>query len=84
MLDPSRHGTGATIVAPYSPRAGAEATVSFPVLPDELRSITPDDFTVSTVPQRLGGSGPARWTEAATDSHQRLPAPLLRDRTHLP
>jgi DNA ligase D len=79
MLDPSRNGTGATIVAPYSPRVRAEATVSFPVLPDELRSIAPGDFTVLTVPQRLDGAGPARWTEAAGDRHQRLPASLLRD-----
>jgi bifunctional non-homologous end joining protein LigD len=79
MLDPSRNGTGATIVAPYSPRARTEATVSFPVLPDDLRSIDPGDFTVATAPQQLDGAGPARWTEAAGDRHQRLPASLLRD-----
>jgi bifunctional non-homologous end joining protein LigD len=78
MLDPSRNGTGATIVAPYSPRARAEATVSFPVVPEELRSIAPSDFTVVTVPQRLDGAGPARWNEAS-GWHQRLPASLLRD-----
>jgi hypothetical protein len=49
------------------------------VLPDELRSITPGDFTVTTVPERLDGAGPADWTEAASDAHQRLPASLLRD-----
>jgi bifunctional non-homologous end joining protein LigD len=79
LLDPSRNGTGATIVAPYSPRARTEATVSFPVLPDDLRSIDPGDFTVATVPRQLGGAGPARWTEAASDRPQRLPASLLRD-----
>jgi bifunctional non-homologous end joining protein LigD len=79
LLDPSRNGTGATIVAPYSPRARTEATVSFPVLPDDLRSIHPGDFTVATVPRQLGGAGPARWTEAASDRPQRLPASLLRD-----
>jgi bifunctional non-homologous end joining protein LigD len=79
MLDPSRNGTGATIVAPYSPRARSDATVSFPVLPDELRSIDPGDFTVATVPQQLEGAGPARWTEAARDRHQRVPASLLDD-----
>lgn len=78
MLDPSRNGTGATIVAPYSPRARAEATVSFPVLPEELRSITPGDFTIATVPAQLDGAGPARWTEAVSP-HQRLPASLLSD-----
>jgi bifunctional non-homologous end joining protein LigD len=79
MLDPSRNGPGATIVAPYSPRARAEATVSFPVLPGDLRSITPDDFTIATVPEQLDHAGPARWTEAVSDPHQRLPASLLRD-----
>ncbi len=79
MLDPSRNGTGATIVAPYSPRARAEATVSFPVLPDELRSIAPGDFSVTTVLGRLDEAGPARWTEAARDWHQRLPVSLLRE-----
>jgi DNA ligase D len=79
LLDPSRNGTGATIVAPYSPRARPEATVSFPVVPDELRSITPADFTVATVPQHLDNAGPERWTEAAGDRQQRLPASLLSD-----
>jgi bifunctional non-homologous end joining protein LigD len=79
MLDPSRNGTGATIVAPYSPRARSEATVSFPVLPDELRSITPRDFTVATVPGLLDSAGPFRWAEAASGRRQRLPASLLRD-----
>ncbi len=79
MLDPSRNGTGATIVAPYSPRARPEATVSFPVLPEELRSIAPEDFTIATVPERLDGAGPARWTLTAGGRRQRLPAVLLRD-----
>jgi DNA ligase D len=79
MLDPSRNGTGATIVAPYSPRARPEATVSFPVLAEELRSIAPGDFTVASVPRLLNGAGPSRWAEAAGDPHQRLPATLLRD-----
>lgn len=77
MLDPSRNGTGATIVAPYSPRARGEATVSFPVVPDELRSIAPAEFTVVTVPRLLDRPGPARWTEARRG--QRLPGSLLRD-----
>jgi bifunctional non-homologous end joining protein LigD len=79
MLDPSRNGPGATIVAPYSPRARAEATVSFPVVPEDLRSIRPGDFTVATASQLLNGAGPAQWAEAATDQHQRLPASLLRE-----
>ena len=79
MLDPSRNGPGATIVAPYSPRARGEATVSFPVVPKELRSISPGDFTLATVPRQLRGAGPKLWTAAATDRPQRLPASLIRE-----
>jgi bifunctional non-homologous end joining protein LigD len=78
MLDPSRNGTGATIVAPYSSRARPEARVSFPVVPEELRSITPGDFTVLTVPGLLDQPGPRRWMDLAGD-RRRLPAALLRD-----
>ncbi len=77
MLDPSRNSTGATVVAPYSPRAREDATVSFPVLPDELRSIDPGDFTVLTVPDLLDRPGPARWAAAEEEAPQRLPRSLL-------
>ena len=77
MLDPSRNGPGATLVAPYSPRARPEATVSCPVLPEELRSIAPGDFTIATVPARLDGAAVAAWSEAASGPRQRLPASLL-------
>lgn len=77
MLDPSRNSTGATVVAPYSPRAREDATVSFPILPEELRSVDPGDFTVLTVPELLDRPGPTRWTEAEEQSPQRLPRSLL-------
>jgi bifunctional non-homologous end joining protein LigD len=77
MLDPSRNGTGATIVAPYSPRARADATVSFPVVREELRSISPSEFTVATVPKQLGRPGPLHWADAERDAGQRLPASLF-------
>jgi DNA ligase D len=72
MLDPSRNGTGATIVAPYSPRAREEATVSFPVMPDELGSVSPGDFTIATVPALLDRPGPRRWS-ALADERNRIP-----------
>jgi bifunctional non-homologous end joining protein LigD len=78
MLDPSRNGTGATLVAPYSARTRTEATVSFPVLPEELASIAPEDFTVSTVPGLLDGPGPVRW-DRLVGERGRLPPRLLRD-----
>jgi bifunctional non-homologous end joining protein LigD len=79
MLDPSRNGPGATIVAPYSPRARPEATVSFPVVTKELGSITPGDFDVTSVPRLLKRPGPRRWSNAVDEERQRLPASLLRD-----
>ena len=79
MLDPSRNGPGATLVAPYSPRARAEGTASFPVLPKDLKTIAPGDFTLETVPKLLGRPAVRRWTEAANAPGQRLPASLLRD-----
>ena len=78
MLDPSRNGTGATIVAPYSPRAREEATVSFPVTPDELGAVSPEAFTIASVPGLLDRPGPKRWSALASERN-RLPARLLRD-----
>ena len=80
MLDPSRNGPGATLVAPYSPRIRPDGTVSFPVLPADLGNITPSDFTLATVDRRLvNGTAPKRWSEAAIGPHQRLPASLLSE-----
>ena len=78
MLDPSRNGTGATIVAPYSPRAREEATVSFPVTPDELSSVAPGDFTIASVQDLLDRPGPRRWS-ALVGERGRLPKKLLND-----
>ena len=76
MLDPSRNGTGATIVAPYSPRARREGTVSFPVVPEELSAVRPAELTLSTVPGALDAAGPRRW-RALLGERQRLPSALL-------
>src|SRR6476659_4487701 len=77
MLDPSRNSTGATVVAPYSPRARDEATVSFPVVPGELKKTDPSAFTVATVPKLLDRKGPKAWSEAERESPQRIPRALL-------
>ena len=77
MLDPSRNGPGATLVAPYSPRARAEAPVSFPVVAKDLRKISPGDFTIAAAGKLLKGSGPKAWAKAASAPGQRLPASLL-------
>ncbi len=77
MLDPSRNGLGATIGAPYSPRARAEGTVSFPVLPEELERVSPGEFTLRTVPGLLDRPGAERW-RALSAERGRLPADLVR------
>jgi DNA primase len=76
MLDPSRNGLGATIVAPYSPRAREGAPVSFPVVPEELSTISPADVTVLTAAALLDRPGPRRWRELAGE-RGRLPRRLL-------
>jgi bifunctional non-homologous end joining protein LigD len=77
MLDPSRNGVGATIVALYSPRARSDGTVSFPLVPEELSSVSPGGFTLRTVPELLDRPGPRRW-RALAEERGRLPAALLR------
>jgi len=76
LLDPSRNGTGATIVAPYSPRARSEGTVSFPVPAASLAEIDPGDYTLRTVPGLLDGDGPRRWATLEGE-RVRIPARLL-------
>jgi bifunctional non-homologous end joining protein LigD len=78
LLDPSRNGTGATVVSPYSPRARPGGTVSFPLVPDELEAADPNAFTLETVAGSLHRPGPARWMALASE-RGRLPAELLRD-----
>lgn len=80
MLDPSRNSTGATVVAPYSPRARDEATVSFPVVPAELRRTDPSAFTIETVPKLLDRKGPRTWGAAEREPPQRIPRALLLER----
>jgi DNA primase len=76
MLDPSRNGTGATIVAPYSPRGRADGTVSFPVTVDELGSIAPGEFTLRSAAGLLERTGPAQWRRLL-EERGRLPRRLL-------
>jgi bifunctional non-homologous end joining protein LigD len=76
MLDPSRNGTGATIVAPFSPRTNDRGTVSFPVDAGELGAAVPAEFTLVSVPSLLDRPGPRRWREMQHE-RRRLPVKLL-------
>ena len=78
MLDPSRNGLGATLVAPYSPRTRPSATVSFPIVAADLGRVRPEEFTIADAAGRLGDPGPRAWRALAQTRH-RLPAALLRD-----
>ena len=78
LLDPSRNGAGATVVAPYSPRARPEGTVSFPLTPEQLGSVAPEDFTLRTAAALLDGPGPKAWDELVT-RRSRVAKELLAD-----
>lgn len=57
LVDYSQNGKGKIQVAPYSPRATPQATVSMPVTWEELDHIYPTDFTLPTVAARLHEHG---------------------------
>jgi bifunctional non-homologous end joining protein LigD len=58
-LDYTQNAVNKTLVAPYSPRAGAGAPVSAPIAWDELDDpdLRPDAFTIRTLPARLESRG---------------------------
>lgn len=58
-LDAVQVGKGKTLPAPYSLRATPQATVSTPITWEELEdpSLLPTDFTIQTIPGRLGKTG---------------------------
>jgi bifunctional non-homologous end joining protein LigD len=59
FIDYLRNARGATFVAPYSPRARAGAPVATPITWEELANgLTPDQFTIKTMPARLGEPDP--------------------------
>lgn len=57
-FDYLQHWRGKTLSAPYTPRAVESAAVSAPLHWDELREgVTPDMFTVRTMPKRIEQNG---------------------------
>ena len=64
FIDYLRNARGATFVAPYSPRARTDAPIAVPITWEELAGgITPDRFTIKTMPARLGEADP--WADYA-------------------
>lgn len=72
-LDYTQNAINKTLVAPYSPRPAAGAPVSAPIAWAELDDpdLTPDRFTIRTMPQRLAEKGDL--FHAALEHTQRLP-----------
>ncbi|WP_117212639.1 DNA polymerase ligase N-terminal domain-containing protein [Allorhizocola rhizosphaerae] len=72
-LDYTQNAINKTLVAPYSPRPAPGAPVSAPIEWDELDdpALTPDAFTIRTMPQRLADKGDL--FAPVLDQSQRLP-----------
>lgn len=71
FVDVHRNGPGATVIAPFSPRARPGALVSFPITWDGLQKTSPSDYTLRTVPEMLNSRGVAEWKRGLKDK-QRL------------
>ncbi len=80
FVDSTRSG-GATLVAAWSPRARAGVPVSFPVSWDDLDDVTPEDFTIRTVPGVVGAADPWRTSLPVP---QRLPTELVDEGHTIP
>ena len=76
LVDIWRNAPSQTAVAPYSPRALPEATVSFPVTWTELAEARNSDFRIHNVPGLLDLPGPDAWRRLLTE-RARLPSSLL-------
>jgi bifunctional non-homologous end joining protein LigD len=60
LADYNQNARGKSLAAAYSPRTLPTAAVSMPLRWEELRTISPSDFTMLTAPERLAAVGD-RW-----------------------
>ncbi len=57
FIDYNQNARDRTIASAYSVRARVDATVSAPVMWDELQDVETEDFTMATMPDRFGALG---------------------------
>ncbi len=57
FFDHNQNSRGKTLASAYSPRPSSEASVSVPLLWEELPHVYPTDFTIRNVPDRLARMG---------------------------
>ncbi len=57
FFDHNQNSRGKTLASAYSPRPSPEASVSVPLLWEELSHVYPTDFTILNVPDRLASMG---------------------------
>ncbi len=76
FVDATRVGSGATVVAVFSPRIRPGVPVSFPVTWDQLDDIVPAEFNLHSALRHLGKSNP--WA-AQMPAPQTLSADLVAE-----
>jgi bifunctional non-homologous end joining protein LigD len=77
-LDVGRNAYGQTFVAPYSLRARPGASVATPVDWAELSRVTPDGFTIGSVPKRLARKPDPWHAMAGTAAPREVRATLAK------
>jgi bifunctional non-homologous end joining protein LigD len=84
-VDYLRNGRGATAIAPYSPRARAEAGVATPLAWEELASLTAADlYTLGNIENRMAQLGSDPWAEIGKIKQILPKAKALPARTSTP
>ncbi len=79
FVDYLRNGRGSTAIAAYSTRARPGAPVAAPITWDELEAgVSPSDFTVLTMPERLHRQRRDPWHGFA-DTRQSITAAMRRE-----
>src|SRR5699024_5633455 len=72
-IDYVQHGKDKTLIAPYSPRKTADATVATPLFWHEVKEgLTPDMFTIENVVERIQILGCPFWGYDAARKEQRV------------